>query len=116
MRITKSKGLTPTEKFLSELCDSTFLKLWCYPNPYRADGKELCDLLAVFEDHVFLFFDRESRKFDRAGGDTRLTWERWKKEAIEKQILTSSGAKRYISQYPDQIFLDAKKRTPFPIN
>jgi hypothetical protein len=115
MRITKSEGLTPTERFLSELCDGTFLKLWCYPNPYKGDGKELCDLLAVFEDHVFLFFDRESRKFDRAGTDTLLTWERWKKEAVEKQILTSSGAKKYVSQYPDQIYLDAKRSTPFPI-
>jgi hypothetical protein len=115
MRITKSKGLTPTERFLSELCDGTFLKLWCYPNPYKADGKELCDLLAVFEDHVFLFFDRESRKFDKAGKDTLVTWERWRREAIEKQIVTSSGAKRYISQCPDQIYLDAKCSMPFPI-
>jgi len=52
MKITKSKGLTPTERLLSELCDLTFLKLWSYPNPCKADGKELCDLLAVFEDHV----------------------------------------------------------------
>ncbi|MCU1242804.1 MAG: hypothetical protein JWO71_3530 [Candidatus Acidoferrum typicum] len=115
MRIKRSEGLTPSERFLSELCDGTFLKLWSYPNPYKADGKELCDLLAVFEDHVFLFFDRESRKFDKPGRDTLLTWERWRKEAIEKQILTSSGAKKYISQYPNQIYLDAKKSTPFPI-
>jgi hypothetical protein len=115
MRITKSKGLTPSERFLSELCDDTFLKLWCYPNPFKADGKELCDLLAVFEDHVFLFFDRESRKFDKAGQDTLITWERWRREAIEKQITTSNGAKRYISQYPNQIYLDAKRSIPFPL-
>ena len=115
MRITKSKGLTPTERYLSELCDSTFLKLWCYPNPYKADGKELCDLLAVFENHVFLFFDRESRKFDRGDKDSQVTWERWEKEVIQKQIATAGGAKRYISQYPGQIYLDAKRSVPLPV-
>lgn len=53
-KINKSEGLTPTEKSLFELCESTFLKLWTYANPYKEDRKELCDLLAVFEDDVFL--------------------------------------------------------------
>jgi hypothetical protein len=57
-----------------------------YANPFKADGKELCDLIAIFENHVFLFFDRDSRKFDRVDADIELTWERWKKEAITKQI------------------------------
>jgi hypothetical protein len=56
-RISKSVGLTRTEQFLSKLCDNTFLKLWSYPNPFREPGKELCDLIAVFENHVYLFFE-----------------------------------------------------------
>src|SRR5713226_6095299 len=115
MRITKSKGLTRTERLLSELCDNTFLKLWSYPNPYKADSKELCDLLAVFEDHVFLFFDRESRRFDKGSEDILLTWERWEREAVQKQIATARKAKRYISQHPNRIYLDAKHTTPFPV-
>ncbi len=115
MTITKSKGLTPTERLLSELCDSTFLKLRSYPNPYKADGKELCDLLAVFEGHAFLFFDRESRRFDKPGADTLLTWERWEKEAVQRQIVTAAGAKRYVSQHPDRIYLDPKQATPLPV-
>ena len=115
MRITKSKGLTPTERLLSELCDNTFLKLWSYPNPYKADGKELCDLLAVFENHVFLFFDRESRKFDKPGGDTLLTWKRWEREAVQRQVVTAAKAERYVFQYPDRIYLDPKQKTRLPI-
>src|SRR5580704_7849848 len=115
MKINKSKGLTPTESLLAKLCDRTFLKLWSYPNPCRADGKELCDLLAVFEDHVFLFFDRESRKFDKGSGDILLTWQRWEGEAVQKQIATARKAKRYINQHPNRIYLDAKHTTPFPI-
>ena len=52
-------GVTPTEELLYSLCQNTFLRLWCYANPFKDDGKEFCDLLAVFGDHVFIFFDRE---------------------------------------------------------
>lgn len=47
---------------LVELCDQNFLRLWNYPNPYKEDGHELCDLIVVFDNHVFVFFDREGRK------------------------------------------------------
>ena len=72
--IVKSPGVTPTERLLAELCERSFLRLWSYPNPYKDDGKEFCDLLAVFEDHVFIFFDRESRhlKARRQGQETGL--------------------------------------------
>lgn len=69
VQIVKSIGVTPTEHLLAELCEQTFLTLWSYPNPFKDDGKELCDLLVVFGDHVFIFFDRESRKFERADKD-----------------------------------------------
>src|SRR5215831_18256847 len=88
MNITKSSGSTPTEKLLAELCERSFLKLWSYPNPFKDDRKELCDLLAVFENHVFIFFDRESRPFDKASKDTLISWERWKRAAIDDQIRT----------------------------
>lgn len=44
----KSNDVTTTERMLAEFCDKSFLKLWTYPNPYKDDGHELCDLLAVF--------------------------------------------------------------------
>lgn len=49
MVIEKPIGVTPTEQLLAQLCDHTFLKLWPYPNPYEADGKELCDVMAVLK-------------------------------------------------------------------
>jgi len=44
---TKSAGVTPTERLLADFCERSFLKLWSYPNPYKDDGHELCDLLAA---------------------------------------------------------------------
>ncbi len=53
--IEKSKGENATEKLVANLCDNTFLKLWSYPNPYNGKGQELCDVLVVFENKVFIF-------------------------------------------------------------
>jgi hypothetical protein len=46
MAIQKSFGQILTEQYLSHLCDRTFLSLWSYANPFKEDGKELCDLFA----------------------------------------------------------------------
>lgn len=115
MVITKSVGQTPTEQYLARLCDKTFLRLWAYPNPYKAEGKELCDLLVVFEDRVFLFFDRASNKFMDPAKDVGLQWKRWKQEAIDKQIATAIGARNHLLKYPHKVFLDAKCTIPLPV-
>lgn len=115
MKIVKSRGVTPTENLLAALADRTFLKFWCYANPYKRDGKELCDLIAVFENHVFLFFDRESRKFDTACTDVALTWRRWKREVVDKQIRTADGAKRYLSDHNNAVYLDPACTSPCPL-
>ena len=114
MPIIKSEGVTPTERLLARLCDQSFLKLWSYPNPCRDDGKELCDLIVVFENDVLIFFDRENRRFDNGPQDIDLAWSRWHKEVIEKQVTTAHGAERYIRK-GRSIFLDAKKTQEFPI-
>lgn len=115
MAITKSQGVTPTERLLNDLAERTFANLWSYPNPFKGDHKELCDLLVVFENRGFIFFDRESRKFDGSNKDIQVTWNRWKKEAVDKQIKTALGATRYIKS-GRPIFLDDKGTQPFPID
>ena len=115
MVITRSEGITPTEQLLAGFCERSFLKLWSYPNPFKEDGDELCDLIAVFENEVFLFFDREGQHFHNTNKDVHLNWSRWKKKVVDAQIRTANGAERYIrSGRP--IFLDAGRRTAFPLN
>jgi hypothetical protein len=114
MAISKSEGVTPTERLLAKLCDQSFLKLWSYPNPFRDDGDELCDLIVVFENDVLVFFDRENRRFDDNPQDQHLAWKRWRKATIDKQIASAHGAERYI-RMDRSIYLDAKKAQPFPI-
>lgn len=112
--ITKSSGVTETERILAEFCERSFLKLWSYPNPYKDDGHELCDLLAVFGDYVFIFFDRENQLPEISDKDPQILWDRWKRSVVDRQVKTAHGAERYI-QNGRPIFLDAKKTTPFPI-
>jgi SEC-C motif len=111
---SSSGGVTTSEQLLYRLCQNTFLRIWSYANPFKDDGKEFCDLIAIFEDHVFIFFDRESRKFDGATKDFLVTWQRWKKEAIDKQIKTALGADRYL-QSGRSLFLDQKNSQPLPV-
>ena len=114
MKVRKSLGQTRTEKLLGYLCDNTFLKLWSYLNPYQEDGKELCDLLVVFENHIFIFFDRENLKLTSQDANISLNWARWKKEVIDKQIKTALGAEKYIKSQKG-IYLDGKCTKPFPL-
>jgi hypothetical protein len=74
MKINKSKGTTPSERILAQLCEGTFLNLWSYPNLYKdqgkkggnSDGKELCDLLVVCGNDVIIFSDK-SIEFPNTG-------------------------------------------------
>lgn len=112
--ITKSSGVTETEKMLAEFCERSFLKLWSYPNPQKDDGHELCDLLAVFGDYVFIFFDRKNEFPEVPDRDPQILWDRWKRSVVDRQVKTAHGAERYIrSGRP--IFLDAKRTTLFPL-
>lgn len=65
MNDTESAGVTASERYLNELCKRSFLSLWSYPNLFRdqgrrygkGDGKELCDHLIIFNEHVIIFSD-----------------------------------------------------------
>lgn len=110
----KGSGVTATEQLLAEFCERSFLKLWSYPNPYKDDGHELCDLLAVFDNTLFIFFDRENTLPEVSDKDPQILWNRWKRKVIDSQVKTAHGAERYIlSGRP--IFIDAKREKPFPI-
>jgi len=50
----REKG-AKAEKIIHELSVKTFFTDWCYLNPPRPDGKELCDLLVVFDDTAVIW-------------------------------------------------------------
>jgi hypothetical protein len=110
--IKKSKGKTRTEMFLADLCNNTFLAVWSYPNPINEDKKEFCDLIAIFENHMFIFFDREKQINDDFFNNSETIWNRWLRNVIESQIKTCNGAERYIVN-GGKLYLDTKKKQNF---
>ena len=114
MLIKKSKGITPSEKFLANLAEKTFLNLWSYPNVFKVQnkGKELCDLLVVFNNHIIVFSDK-SIEFKNKNGINE-DWKKWAKKAIVESSNQIFGAERWIKRFPDRISLDAKGEEKFP--
>jgi hypothetical protein len=109
-----------TERYLKKLCDRTFLSLWSYPNVYRdqgssvkGDGKEVCDLLVVFEKHAIIFSDKDCVFPD--SGDLTKDWRRWFRRAVQKSADQVWGAERWIRSHPDRLFVDRTCEHKFPI-
>jgi len=46
--------MTTSEKYVSELCEKSFLPFWSYPNPIGKNNKELCDILIVCGDIIII--------------------------------------------------------------
>jgi hypothetical protein len=120
--IIKNIGVTPSEKYLGKLCNKTFLLLWSYPGIYqdkgksdeKGHGKEVCDLLVVFGEHIIIFSDKDCTLPDT--GDLVLDWKRWFKRAIIKSANQAWGAERWISQYSSRVYLDRECSVPIPID
>ncbi len=117
----RAEGVTDAERYLKKLCDKTFLSLWSHAGVYRdqgragasGDGKELCDLLVIFDVHIIIFSDKDCRFSDK--GDLALAWSRWFRRAVEDSARQIWGAERWIRQYPDRLFLDRACTQRFPV-
>lgn len=119
--LEKKNGFNESERYLANLCNKSFLNLWSYPNIYtnegkksvNGDGKELCDLLVVFDKHVIIFSDKDIGFKDT--GNIKVDWSRWVKKAVLKSANQLYGAESWIKDRPDRLFLDKKCTTPFPL-
>ena len=118
--IVKSIGVTHSERYLAKLAERSFLNLWSYPNPFRdqkqsggGDGKEICDLLVVCDRHIIIFSEKN---INWPEGNIDLVWCRWARRAIKCAADQAKGAERWISQFPNRIFLDRACSQPFPIS
>ena len=118
--IHKAQGVTPSERYLNSLCEKSFLSLWSYPGVFRGqkirgngDGKELCDMVVVFDEHVLIFSDKHC-SFP-ASGDIEVDWKRWYKRAIQKSAGQAWGAERWLREHPDRVYLDRACTQQFPL-
>ena len=74
------------------------------PNRDQGGGKELCDVLIVFDGDIIVFSDKSCAYPDT--GDPVRDWARWFKRSIRASARQVYGAERWIRHHPDRIFLD----------
>lgn len=89
------------EEFVHELALKTFLTDWCYLNPDLPDGKELCDLLVVF-DNVAIIWQIKNLKLDANGS--------YKQSEVEKNLRQLAGARRQLFDLKTTIELENPRR------
>jgi len=117
----QNHGANESERYLAKLGRRSFLTLWSYPNVYTdegrrngtGDGKELCDLLVVFGNHVLMFSDKHCEFTEHS--DPQVAWYRWYRRAIEKSAKQLAGAESWLRRFPDRIFLDPQCTHPLPL-
>ncbi|GAA4014669.1 SEC-C domain-containing protein [Hymenobacter fastidiosus] len=117
----KNPGGTAAEQYLARLGERSFLTLWSYASPFRnqnastqgGDGKELCDLLVVFNHHVIIFSSKHCQYPTTA--DPILNWSRWYKRAVAAGADQLYGAERWLKQHPNRVYLDKDCQHPFPV-
>jgi len=85
-----------SEAFIYNLCANSFFSLWCYPNPLREDGKELCDILVKFGGDLIIFSVKDIT-FNENAADYHIAAERWSKRAVEESINQILGAERHLA-------------------
>ncbi|MCB9850244.1 MAG: hypothetical protein H6817_06025 [Phycisphaerales bacterium] len=91
------------EDFLHELAFKTFLTDWCFPNPEYSPGKELCDLLVVF-DRTAIIWQAKDLKLNKRG--------ELRNSAVQKNIRQLSGARRRMLDIDRPITISNPRRTP----
>jgi hypothetical protein len=96
----REKGAV-AEGIIHNLATKTFLTDWCYPNPKKPDGNELCDLLVVFDDTAIIWQVKDL-KTDKQG--------RYKKAEVEKNLRQLSGARRSLFDLRVPIELENPRR------
>ena len=108
-----SEGLNAAERFIFQLCRSSFLRLWSYANPQGKDpGKELCDVLVVCPPDVIIFSVKDVAL--KHGSRPEVGWSRWRKKAVEDSAKQIYGAERHIRSVTHVIRSDGSSGLALP--
>jgi len=119
-KITKGSGVTQSEQKLIEFADNAFFGLWSYPNVYSDEGysknntgKEVCDLLVIFDKDIIIFSDK-AIVFNE-NKDTAIAWSRWFRKSVIESCSQLFGAEKFIKEHPERLFVDKECAIKLPI-
>ncbi len=96
-----------SEAFLHQLAQKTFLTDWCYPNPQLKSGKELCDLLVVF-DTTAIIWAAKDLKLGKDGQPSR--------SEVAKNLRQLAGARRKLFHLQVPVALQNARRVSEPFD
>jgi hypothetical protein len=105
--------MTPTEKFIADLCEDTFLSFWSFPNPIgKKLDKELCDVLVICDPDIIIFSVKEINIKD--SGNYEVDAERWERNAIDESVKQIYGAERILRQKEEVLLKDKSTKIKLP--
>jgi hypothetical protein len=91
------------EAFVAKLAMKTFLVDWCFPNPKLPNGKELCDLLVLFEGTAIIWQIKNTKLKNDGKVDLK---------AVEKNLRQLKGARRQLFGLRTPIEIENARRCP----
>ena len=91
------------EEIAYDLATRSFFVDWCFLNPKLPDGKELCDLLVVFDDTAMIWQIKDL-KLDENG--------RYSTQEVEKNRRQLSGARRKLLDSNIDVTIHNPRRQP----
>jgi len=106
-------AINSSEQFVYQVCQKSFLSLWSYVNPQgRTPGKELCDILVVFDPHVIVVSVKEVELKD--SGNVAVDWDRWLRRAVDSSKKQIAGAIRWLAKAKAVTPKDGTEGLPLP--
>ena len=100
------RQMNKSEEITYNLCKKSFLSLWSFANPLRVEGKELCDILVVFDRHIVIFSVKDVQFAETV--DAFVASKRWERRAVKKSAKQIYNAERWITQGRSIVTRDKK--------
>ena len=89
------------EEIVHNLALKSFLVDWCFLNPRFPNGRELCDLLIIFDD-IAIIWQIKDLKLNNQG--------KYRKAEVKKNLNQLSGARRQLFDLKTDIYLENPRR------
>ena len=86
--------MTPSEKYVANLCEKSFLPFWSFPNPLGKKDKELCDVLVVCGNTIILISVKDIKVSNHK--DKTIQYKRWVNKAVNDSTKQLYGAERFL--------------------
>lgn len=104
--------MTPSERYVFELCKQSFLPFWSFHNPIGKKNKELCDLLVVCADHIIIISVKDVSISNHR--DESVQYDRWVKRAIADSVDQIYGAERFLNGVDEVLLSDRTTKIKLP--